>query len=483
MISWISSIRIGGSALLVLSFTLGVIAAWLWLSSTNNWQRHLLQANSTGQALHASLKISSALPQGLSEIPMQGSSQALANSGKFAQIPNIPRPTLLTYVTLHTGGLDVGGQAHRIVIISADLQYPISELNVQDAREPSLLIGDLLALMTRYCSDATLFISVEEGLWHRFEGADIWGCAATPSDRRLLAILMVLIAFFGLTGLAINASSQFTVFASQLKSSRNIGGFDVYRLGGPAELRSIIKAMNSYRDMERGHLAERALVLSGVTHDLGTPAMRLKLRAELIEDTELRGKLLSDINQMTGIIESVLTYTRSELSVEEPRQISLPALVQSIVADYTDVGKPVEYIQASKVQIEGAGSVFMSRRSRAILPDAAQIVLSARPIALTRAITNLIDNALKYGRRARVSLTSEATHAQITIEDEGGQTFSGEFENMMSPFARGGNAASIQGFGLGLTIASAITLEHGGTLEFHQGDRGLVVTMSIARGG
>lgn len=83
------------------------------------------------------------------------------------------------------------------------------------------------------------------------------------------------------------------------------------------------------------------MVLSAVSHDLGTPATRARLRIALIEDEELREKLERDIDQMTHMIDSILNYTRSELSAERPRRLSLRALISAIVDDYQDLGHPV----------------------------------------------------------------------------------------------------------------------------------------------
>ncbi|MGB0717842.1 MAG: sensor histidine kinase, partial [Alphaproteobacteria bacterium] len=309
----------------------------------------------------------------------------------------------------------------------------------------------------------------------------IWGCEASPVDRRLLAVFIILSGLFLLSGLILNASAQFSAFADRLRTSRQIGASETFRETGLSELNSIVEAMNHYRELEKKHLEERALVLSGVTHDLGTPALRLKFRAELIEDPELRAKLHKDIDQMTGILESVLTFTRAELSVEEPRQISLTSLVQSIVSDFKDFEQPVEYIPSQKLKVEGGSSLFMTRRSKTELSDTTQIVLKARPVALRRAVSNLVENAVKYGRRANVYLKADASYARIVVEDEGGASFPEELEAAMAPFKRGKNATPIKGFGLGLTIASSIALSHGGTIEFNQTSKGLAVQLSVSR--
>ena len=214
---------------------------------------------------------------------------------------------------------------------------------------------------------------------------------------------------------------------------------------------------------------------------LGTPATRLKLRTALIPDADLRAKLESDIDSMTGIIESVLTYTRAELDAEAPRQISLTSLIESIVADYQDTGSPVEFSGTEKLSVQGGQSLFMSRRGTGSLPEDDKVIVMARPIALGRAVSNLIDNAIKYGRRAKVGLEKDADSAMITVEDEGTNITAQEIKQLMAPFKRGSNTQTVGGYGLGLTIVSTVAALHGGTLTFEPGSKGLLAKITILR--
>ena len=281
--------------------------------------------------------------------------------------------------------------------------------------------------------------------------------------------------------LALNLSSDFTSFANQLRNRRRIGGPTRYEATGPLELREIVSAVNSYLEVERGQLASRAAVLSGVSHDLGTPATRLRLRAALIPDTELRQKFENDIDMMTGIIESVLTYTNAEMNSESPRKLSLTSLVDAIVADYQDMGRPVMLEQTKDVILEGGRSIFMSRQGQSVVSSERDIIVFARPVSLQRAITNLIENALKYGRRARILVEATAQTATIVIEDEGTETSARDIEALMAPFQRGENTATIDGHGLGLTIVATIANLHGGSLVFEDSSRGVSARLAIQR--
>ncbi|SFS21581.1 sensor histidine kinase [Yoonia litorea] len=484
MISPLGSLRVGGVALAVVAFFCGVGTAALWLSSKAAWDKHLLRAEQMGVLIFESVRSDRPLPSEVSEVVLSQSDQARAEAGEFERMRAAPSPIFVTYLTAtpENPADRLASGALRIAILSPDLVYPISEIDQSGAHSLPKTMGDVTALIATYCSDALLLVSFGETAWRGVRGDAVWSCDAAPNDNRLAATLLGFLALFSLGSIAVNTAAQFTAFAELLQSRRRIGAADDFAREGPEELQAIIAAVNDYRDTQRQHLADRAMVLSGVSHDLGTPALRLKLRSELIADEELRKKFDSDIDQMTGIIESVLTYTRAELNTEEPRRVSLTSLIDATVADYADIDKPVIFEKTERVVIKGGQSIFMSRRGSTELTDTSQVIVHARPIALQRALSNLIDNALKYGRRAAVRLETEATQVHILVEDEGGPTAISEINALTAPFQRGKNATPIPGYGMGLTIASTIALEHGGSLSFAEGKAGLIARLTIARG-
>ena len=185
---------------------------------------------------------------------------------------------------------------------------------------------------------------------------------------------------------------------------------------------------------------------------------------------------------MTNMIESVLTYTHAEMGAEAPRKMSLNALVESIVADYQDMGRAVNLRQAQDIVVQGGRSVFMSRQGQNVMTKERQITVMGRPIALERALANLIDNALKYGRRATLTLEADAESATIIVEDEGSESSATEIEALMAPFQRGNNTKTIDGYGLGLTIVATIANLHGGSLSFEDTATGVAARLLILRG-
>ena len=133
---------------------------------------------------------------------------------------------------------------------------------------------------------------------------------------------------------------------------------------GPKELKSLIKTLNSYLTLERDRLKRRIMVLSMISHDLGTPATRLKFRIDLIKNKDIKRKIETDINQMIKMIDSVLNYARSELNTEEESRISLTDLLSAIVSDYEDQGKPVALSEFETQSVEVKTLSFLEKKKR-----------------------------------------------------------------------------------------------------------------------
>ncbi len=482
MLRSLSSLRRGGMILGVGAFLAGMAAASVWLVSSAKWQAHLDRAALAGAALYEALQRDGAGPVGTQITVLAPLDQALAGRGQFDRISGMPRPALVTHASILPGAAAPGTTvALTLAVVSEDLRYPLAGLTTHPDQTPAETLSALTRVMASYCSDPVLFAKAGIGPWRRVEGADLWGCDAAPRDLRMGAVVLAVIALAVLWSFVANTAAQFAGFARELGNRHRIGGPETYDSDGPQELREIVAAVNDHLVQERDRLAKRAAVLSGVSHDLGTPATRLRLRAALVADAGLRAKFEADIDQMTGIIESVLTYTRAEMDAEAPREIALESLIDSIVADYQDTGRPVSLRSPDRVVVQGGPSLFMSARGQGAVPGDRQVIVMARPIALTRAITNLVDNALKYGRRATVGLETDADGATITIEDEGTDTTVEDIERLMAPFKRGENTGAIHGYGLGLTIAATVAAQHGGALGFQPGARGLIARIRIRR--
>lgn len=464
-----------------IALIVGVVSGAFWVHSNLKWSEHLTQSYSTGVEVYYALESGSRVP-GVEISKLSEADHARAASARFEQISDAPRPAYVTLLSLADPTVDpTATSGMKIAVASDQLKYRVAQIAADNFQSPALQFGELTRLLATYCSDPILYASPAEGTWYRIDGTAIWGCDAAPSDNRIVAALIAIITLAVVITQIGNTAESFESFSRQLRSRQLTGGPDSYETTGPSELADIVKAVNYYLEEERNQLSKRAIVLSGVSHDLGTPAARLRLRAALIEDPDMREKLEADIDQMTGIIESVLTYTQSELNSEEPRKLSLTSLVEALVADYQDTGQPVSLTSSNPTSVQAQRSVFAPRSGTVAVSDSTKLLMYARPVSLRRAIANLVDNALKYGRRATVSLEADSTWVIVAVEDEASDISAAELQALLAPFERGQNTRSISGFGLGLTIVATVARQHGGKIEFEDGPSGLKAKLWLRR--
>jgi signal transduction histidine kinase len=219
---------------------------------------------------------------------------------------------------------------------------------------------------------------------------------------------------------------------------------------GPNELRTTIRAFNRMQERLRRFVEDRTQMLAAMSHDLRTPLNRLRLRAEFIEDVEQQRKMFVDLQAMNVMIDSTLAFVRDDAGREPRRLVDLGILVEDVCEDAADAGGTVSYSGPRGVNIH------------------------CRPVAIARAVTNLVDNAVKYGGAARVCLLQRAGRVVIEVEDEGPGIPIDEQERVFAPFYRleqSRNAAT-GGVGLGLSAARTIAREHGGDISLANGDSG-----------
>jgi len=212
---------------------------------------------------------------------------------------------------------------------------------------------------------------------------------------------------------------------------------------GTREVRQATRAFNDMQTRLIRLIEGRTRMLAAISHDLRTPLTLLRLRAESAPECQDREKMLATIDEMNGMIGSVLDLARSDASLENRRPMDLTALVESIVDDMKDAGLPVIMQQSSGVIYECYGA------------------------ALKRAVTNLIDNAVKYGRTARVAICEVPTLLKIIVEDEGPGIPEHELSRVTEPFYRVEESRSREGggAGLGLAITVSVIEAHGGELK------------------
>ncbi|HBK4748379.1 TPA: ATP-binding protein [Enterobacter hormaechei subsp. steigerwaltii] len=226
------------------------------------------------------------------------------------------------------------------------------------------------------------------------------------------------------------------------------------------------KAAHAFNEMQsriQTYLRERAQILASISHDLQTPITRMKLRIEMADQPELRDKLLSDLDNMSRLVREGIAYARSSESLEETMlKLELNAWVNSIASDYQDIGKNVQ---------------FHARNAR--LP------IVTRPQALRRVMTNLLDNALKFGESAVIEIDENERQVAIRIMDNGPGIPEAELEAVLQPFYRVETSRNREtgGTGLGLAIAAQLTAQLDGKLHLaNRAEGGLAVSVILPRG-
>jgi signal transduction histidine kinase len=463
----------------------GMLAMAMWMQSISAWERHLNQAYIAGLSLNSTIRDNAPAQDGVILNNLSGPDSKLADAGLFTRLPDVAPSDFITRLSLNAYSAGTKGRVERIdiAVVAPELQYPIANLRLNENRSSGGGLAQLTRLLASYCATPIVFAKFEQGDWVRIDGNSIWGCGAAPLDLRLAAILLVVVALMILITLVISSSSSFQSFAQMLAHQGLRPGPARYEREGPEELSIIIDAINRYLEDQRRSLSKRAMFLSGVSHDLGTPATRLRLRAEAIKDKTLRQKINNDIDQMTGMITSVLSYTQSEINEEPPRHISLLSLVEAVVADFQDAQQQVTLATIDLPEVTGRTLLFSEDGGRGLLrrSQPPQIVIQAQPMALQRALSNLIDNALKYGRKAIISVEANSMQAKIHIDDFGVGIEPEDLKQLTTPFQRGSNTGLIKGSGIGLAIATTIAEQHGGRLEFSRWESGIRATLNLPR--
>ena len=463
---------------------LGLVSAGLWMASASAWQKHLDHAFVRGLGLYEALRIGGPAPAGVTVTPMRPSELDRGNAPKTLAFASSNRPVRKTSLSIIAGPNTIySGARLQLEIQTPGVKYPLADLESAPTRFPAERLGEVTRLLASVCGDPLILARFDRQDWVKIDGRAIWGCHAQPRDFRLLALAILGVGLVVLLSLVTDTAAHFSRFAEALRQRGRLNVQTALADQGPVELREVANALNEYLAGEKDRLEKRAMVLSGVSHDLGTPATRLRLRTALIDDEVLRSKLETDIDLMTGMIESVLTYTRSEMNAEDPRMISLSSLVEAIVADYQDLDKPVSLSVSETAHITRSRSVFARGGGDVALhlKDARHLLVKARPISLERAIINLIENALKYGRRANVSVEATSQTATVFVDDEGSNMSQDSLDRLMGPFQRGDNSAHIEGVGLGLTIVATIARQHGGKISFERRSKGMRAALTISR--
>jgi signal transduction histidine kinase len=231
--------------------------------------------------------------------------------------------------------------------------------------------------------------------------------------------------------------------------------------GGPREVANVIGAFNRMQSQIRGYVHERARMLGAISHDLKTPVTRMRLRAEMLPDGPVKDKFVRDLDEMEAMVGSTLEFFRS-LGKEPQRQpVDVAALIESLCEDWRESGRDTSVSGAPRAPY------------------------NAHPQALRRCLNNLIENALRYGERADLTISDDARELRIEVRDRGPGIPADQLESVFEPFFRleGSRSRDSGGVGLGLSIARNIARWHGGDVSLRNAPDGggLIAALTLPR--
>ena len=212
---------------------------------------------------------------------------------------------------------------------------------------------------------------------------------------------------------------------------------------GPQDTRQLIAAHNAMEARVAALLDEKDVMLGAIGHDLKTPLAALRVRIESVPDDTQRARMAQSIEDITHTLDDILSLARVGRSGIEAESVDLAALTAGVVEEFEDLGEPVTLVEN------------------------ARLVREVQTTWLKRALRNLVSNAVRYGKEARVSLLAADGKAVLRIDDIGPGIPPGDIAGMLEPFRRGETSRNraTGGAGLGLTLARAIAEQHGGTLS------------------
>lgn len=266
----------------------------------------------------------------------------------------------------------------------------------------------------------------------------------------LLYVLLITapIILLSLYAAQLIASPLAKLSAAALNQSTFDSEFSAFDESGPRELRDLARQLNDMQRRLNLMLSERTTMLRSVSHDLRTPLTRLKLRVERSVSSQIADVLIKDIDAINEMIDETLDYLRNDSKAKPLKKSDLPSLLETICSKYSDDGFSVVYSGPMRLSYE------------------------CRPKMLSRAISNLIDNAIKYGDQVEVSLMPLPDGGiRLAVSDNGPGLPAHLLDKVMEPFVKADPARqSVHnvGFGLGLSIAQDIVRSHGGQLSLSQ---------------
>lgn len=271
--------------------------------------------------------------------------------------------------------------------------------------------------------------------------------------------VLVLIVFFFIFAIRV-ITEPIKHIADAARVSDASDSLPVFEEKGSVEIVALARALNGMQGRIRLMVDTRTRMLRGISHDLRTPLTRLKLRVERLENGGEKDALLSDIDRIERLLGESLNYLRNDYATEATELVDVASIVQTVCSEFTDIGHAVTYTGPNR------------------------LAARCRPLSMTRAVTNLCDNAIKFADTVEVRLTDRPDGITISVEDDGPGIPDELIERVKEPFFKADTSRSQSntGFGLGLSIVSDIARAHNGSLRLgNRSPCGLTATLDIVK--
>jgi len=282
----------------------------------------------------------------------------------------------------------------------------------------------------------------QDGTWLTVSGRD--DLLLDPWQRRALLWFLgtaVVVALLGY-GFAKRIAAPIIHFSAAAERLGRDPNAPALELQGPAEIVAAANALNEMQERLRRYVDDRTAMIAAITHDLRTPLTRLRFRLEAAPEP-MRAKAVADIEEMEAMVGATLEFVRDATRPGARHRLELRSLLESIADNMADTGHDV------------------------IVEPGTGVIVVGDPVALRRLFANLLDNAVRYGDRARVSIAVSDGEAIVSIDDDGPGMPGAELEQAFEPFYRSERSRNREtgGVGLGLAVVRSIAHLHGGQVD------------------
>ncbi|MEM1079870.1 MAG: ATP-binding protein [Pseudomonadota bacterium] len=366
--------------------------------------------------------------------------------------------------------------------LATGLRIRLSALEAPEAVRDARVFYDIsgltvIATLRKELTGIGLIDLASDDRWLAFSLATQKGPVLLELERRRVSAsnphqLLVLMIFVGglMTLVAyIFLRNQLRPIArlSQAAEAFGKGRTVPYKPSGALEVRAAGKSFLDMRTRIERQIEQRTMMLSGVSHDLRTPLTRMQLELSMLPPSQEVEALERDVKDMSRLLNTFLDFARAD-ALEDPEPVDPFALTEAVVDQHRRTG----------------GEVALTCKWTDL--EAEECLVTLRPMAIERALDNLVGNALRYGRRADVTVEVFRSAVRFTVEDDGPGIPEDMRDTALKPFARldaARNQNAGSGVGLGLAIASDIARSHGGSLRLGTSETlgGLKADLAIAR--